>query len=41
MEGDKDLKEHQRWSLFCGFANGLWVGNVPILSNDKLDKLSQ
>jgi len=40
-KGDDALKEQHRWSPSCGFANGLCVGNIPILSNDKPEKSSQ
>ena len=35
------LKEYQRWSPFCGFAKGLCVGNIPILSNSQPEKSPQ
>jgi len=34
-EGDDPFKEHQRWSLSCGFIRGLFVGNIPIGSTDQ------
>jgi len=40
-ERDDALKEHQRWSSSCGFVNGLFVGNIAILSNDQPETLSQ
>jgi hypothetical protein len=39
-EWDDVLKEHQRWSPSCGFAKGLCVRNIPILSNDQPEKTS-
>ena len=39
-EGGDALKEHQRWNPSCGFAKGLCVGYIPILSNDKPNKSS-
>jgi len=40
-DGDDALKEHQRWSPFCGFGKGLCVGNIPILSNSQPEKSPQ
>ena len=40
-EGDDVLKEHQRWCRSSGFAKGLCVGNIPILSNDQPEKSPQ
>ena len=40
-EGDYALKEHRRLSPSCGFAKGLWVGNILILSNNQPEKSSQ
>ena len=34
-DGDDVFKEHQRWSPSCGFVKGLFVGNIPIRSNDQ------
>ena len=39
-EGDSAFKKHQHCSPFCGFAKGLCVGNIPILSNDSPEKSS-
>ena len=39
-EGNDSLKEHKRSSPSCGFAEGLCVANIPILSNDHPEKSS-
>ena len=39
-EGYDALKEHQPWSPSCGFAKGLFFGNIPILSNEQPGKSS-
>jgi len=40
-EGDDALKKPQRWGPSCGFAKGLWVENILILSNGQSEKSSQ
>jgi len=35
-EGDDALKEHQRWSLSCGFVKGLCFGNIPVFLTTSL-----
>jgi hypothetical protein len=37
-EGDGALKEHQLWSLSCGFAKGLYVGSIPILKTSLINR---
>jgi hypothetical protein len=29
VEGDDAFKNHSHWSPFCGFVNGVVVGNIP------------
>ena len=33
-KGDDPFKDHKRWSPSCGFIEGLFVGNIPIGSDD-------
>ena len=38
---DNPITEHQRWSPSCDFIKGLFVGNIPILSNNQPETSSQ
>jgi hypothetical protein len=37
-EGDGTLREHQHWIPSCGFAKGLCVGNIPILTTGLINR---